>query len=275
MSSHLLADVQDVCDRIAILYGGELKVLGGVKDLLESKGETQLVTSKLDPAVIEEVRAVLQKHGAELKNSSSPTASLEELFLRTVEESKARPVVGTLPAKLRRLISRGEIAARRSAPNFARRAFRILRPGIVLLFPVRILADRRAYCRRVFSVFLIVKGIGSRDDRDLKPSEITQRESDAHPSDVHPLGRWAVVLTVLSLMAMFVGLTGSWIADGRRGIRNFVGVVGRGLRDLVLIVPRRVFAIATLTARESIRRKALWVGAVFPGAVHVRGMVHR
>jgi ABC-2 type transport system ATP-binding protein len=91
MSSHLLADVQDVCDRIAILYGGELKVLGGVKDLLESKGETQLVTSKLDPAVIEEVRAVLQKHGAELKNSSSPTASLEELFLRTVEESKARP----------------------------------------------------------------------------------------------------------------------------------------------------------------------------------------
>ena len=83
MSSHLLADVQAVCDRIAILDGGELKVLGGVKDLLESKGETQLVTSKLDPAVIEEVRAVLKKHGAELKNSSSPTASLEE--------SKARP----------------------------------------------------------------------------------------------------------------------------------------------------------------------------------------
>lgn len=91
MSSHLLADVQDVCDRIAILYGGELKVLGGVQELLESKGETQLVTSKLDPAVIEEVRAVLKKHGADLKNSSSPTASLEELFLRTVEESKARP----------------------------------------------------------------------------------------------------------------------------------------------------------------------------------------
>lgn len=91
MSSHLLADVQDVCDRIAILYGGELKVLGGVQELLESKGETQLVTSKLDPAVIEEVRAVLKKHGADLKNSSSPTASLEELFLRTVEESRARP----------------------------------------------------------------------------------------------------------------------------------------------------------------------------------------
>ena len=37
MCSHLLADVQDVCDRIAILYGGELKVIGGVHELLESR----------------------------------------------------------------------------------------------------------------------------------------------------------------------------------------------------------------------------------------------
>lgn len=78
-----------------------------------------------------------------------------------------------------------------------------------------------------------------------------------------PLGRWFVVMTVLAVMAGFVGLVGSWIADGNRGVRNFAGIVGRGLKDLVLIVPRRVFALATLTARESIRRKALWVGAVF------------
>ncbi len=91
MSSHLLADVQDVCDRIAILYGGELKVVGNVKDLLESRGETQIKSSQLSPEAIAEVEAVLQKHGATVNSVSHPTSTLEDLFLRTVEESKARP----------------------------------------------------------------------------------------------------------------------------------------------------------------------------------------
>ena len=47
MCSHLLADVQDVCDRIAILYAGELKELGRVDDLLKEQHETELLTSKL------------------------------------------------------------------------------------------------------------------------------------------------------------------------------------------------------------------------------------
>ncbi|QDT55749.1 putative ABC transporter ATP-binding protein YxlF [Caulifigura coniformis] len=91
MSSHLLADVQDVCDRIAILYGGELKVVGNVKDLLESRDETQIMSSQLSPEAISEVESVLKKHGATVKSVSHPTSTLEDLFLRTVEESKARP----------------------------------------------------------------------------------------------------------------------------------------------------------------------------------------
>ncbi|WP_437225782.1 ABC transporter ATP-binding protein [Planctomicrobium sp. SH661] len=91
MSSHLLADVQDVCDRIAILYKGELKVIGSVQELLEAKNETQILSSELNPAAIQEVEQVLKKHGASLKKVSHPTSTLEELFLRTVEESQARP----------------------------------------------------------------------------------------------------------------------------------------------------------------------------------------
>jgi len=91
MCSHLLADVQDVCDRIAILDGGELKVFGRVQDLLKDQGVTQIKASKLPPEAMKEVEAVLAKHGSKVMEVDSPTATLEELFIKTVRESAARP----------------------------------------------------------------------------------------------------------------------------------------------------------------------------------------
>jgi ABC-2 type transport system ATP-binding protein len=90
MCSHLLPDVQDVCDRIAILDVGELKVLGRVDELLKSQNQTQVISSKLSPEAVAEVEAVLRKHGATFQ-VDHPTVDLEELFLRTVKESKERP----------------------------------------------------------------------------------------------------------------------------------------------------------------------------------------
>jgi ABC-2 type transport system ATP-binding protein len=98
MCSHLLADVQDVCDRIAILYGGELKELGRVDDLLKEQHETQFVTSHLDDTAVDEIKAVLDKHGASLKTCGHPTSSLEDLFMKTVQRSKDRPGQRYVPA---------------------------------------------------------------------------------------------------------------------------------------------------------------------------------
>ncbi|MEZ5943523.1 MAG: ABC transporter ATP-binding protein [Planctomycetaceae bacterium] len=102
MCSHLLADVQDVCDRIAILHQGDLKVLGNVQDLLQTKGESQLRTSELSEEALKEVQQVLAKHGVDLKETSHPKTTLEDLFLRTVTESEQRPgrrfAPGELPA---------------------------------------------------------------------------------------------------------------------------------------------------------------------------------
>lgn len=101
--SHLLPDVQDVCDRIAILYAGELKVLGKFSDLLKSQGETQLVTSQLSDAAINDVKEVLARHQAKLLSVDHPTSTLEDLFLKTVQESQERPgrrfVAGEAAAK--------------------------------------------------------------------------------------------------------------------------------------------------------------------------------
>ena len=91
MCSHLLADVQDVCDRIAILYQGELKELGRVDNLLQISDETEIRTKGLSKEAEAEIREVLQKHGAKDVSVEQPRTTLEELFLNIVRESQDRP----------------------------------------------------------------------------------------------------------------------------------------------------------------------------------------
>ena len=91
MCSHLLADVQDVCDRIAILHQGELKELGRVDTLLTQADITQIRAKRLPEPCIDEIKQVIARHNCELLNVEHPTTTLEELFLSIVLDSEARP----------------------------------------------------------------------------------------------------------------------------------------------------------------------------------------
>ncbi len=91
MCSHLLADVQDVCDRIAILHQGELKELGRVDQLLTVADVTQIRARGLSDACRKEIEDVIRKHQAQLLAMENPTTTLEELFLEIVRDSEARP----------------------------------------------------------------------------------------------------------------------------------------------------------------------------------------
>ena len=91
LSGHLLADMQDICDRIAILHRGELKELGKVSDLLTVQDVTQIKTRDLSEAAVAEIREVIARHGGEILAVDHPTTTLEELFLRIVRESDLHP----------------------------------------------------------------------------------------------------------------------------------------------------------------------------------------
>lgn len=91
LCSHLLADVQDVCDRIAILYNGEMKELGRVDSLLKVRDVTEIRTSTLSEAAQAEIRQVVERHGAKLLSMGNPTTTLEDLFLQIIRESEAHP----------------------------------------------------------------------------------------------------------------------------------------------------------------------------------------
>jgi len=91
MCSHLLADVEDVCDRIAVLHLGELKELGRVEDLLRVTDVTQIRTRGLPAAAQAEIREVLTRHGGSEIEIGNPTSTLEDLFLEVVRDAEARP----------------------------------------------------------------------------------------------------------------------------------------------------------------------------------------
>jgi ABC-2 type transport system ATP-binding protein len=99
MCSHRLDDVQDVCDRIAILYGGDLQELGDVNRLVEDQKrlEVRATGVSLTDALKADLASVMEKHGGKLESFGHPTTTLEDLFLRIVEESKARPGRRYLP----------------------------------------------------------------------------------------------------------------------------------------------------------------------------------
>ncbi|HUU84365.1 MAG TPA: ABC transporter ATP-binding protein [Phycisphaerae bacterium] len=90
LSSHLLADVEDVCDRVTILYGGQQRAAGPTSELLSQRDLTQITTEKLPPEAVEEVRELLQRTaGKRILEVSSPSDKLETFFLRIVAEAQA------------------------------------------------------------------------------------------------------------------------------------------------------------------------------------------
>lgn len=86
LCSHLLADVQDVCDRITILYKGKMQTLGDVKDLCQVKDITQVEATGLDQQQIAELRAFMERLGRPGTRITHPTTTLEDLFIRIVDE---------------------------------------------------------------------------------------------------------------------------------------------------------------------------------------------
>jgi ABC-2 type transport system ATP-binding protein len=87
LCSHLLADVEDVCDRIGILYGGRMQLEGTVRELLQDKDEMQIRTGKLSDRAVEQIERIVSKEGAKL-NIENPMEKLESFFIKIVDKAR-------------------------------------------------------------------------------------------------------------------------------------------------------------------------------------------
>jgi ABC-2 type transport system ATP-binding protein len=81
LSSHLLAQVQEICDRVGILARGRLVREGSVADLLAVENQLELILENPAPETLEQIRALLAKTGTRLIEERQPQTTLERLFL--------------------------------------------------------------------------------------------------------------------------------------------------------------------------------------------------
>ncbi len=83
LCSHLLADVEDVCDRIAILYGGKIQSEGEVRELLQQTGKKQITTDSISDTAVEKIKRIIRAEHAEFA-ITSPMDKLETFFIKTI-----------------------------------------------------------------------------------------------------------------------------------------------------------------------------------------------
>jgi len=90
LSSHLLSDVEDVCNRVVIYYGGKIQAAGTLKELLATPDTLQITTPVLPRETLERVLEIIRRDisTGEVR-VDNPTQNLESYFLDVVHKARA------------------------------------------------------------------------------------------------------------------------------------------------------------------------------------------
>lgn len=93
LCSHLLSDIQDICDRVAILDKGKLQLAGTIDELLSSKNVVEVLIRNLPDGAIIEVETFIKEKKGEVISIRNSSGTLEDLFLKihaaNISNSKA------------------------------------------------------------------------------------------------------------------------------------------------------------------------------------------
>jgi ABC-2 type transport system ATP-binding protein len=85
LSSHLLGQVQEICDRVGILANGVLVREGALNELLGVENQTQFVLENGQPDLLDAIDDLATRSGARVIERGRPRTSLEQLFLEATE----------------------------------------------------------------------------------------------------------------------------------------------------------------------------------------------
>jgi ABC-2 type transport system ATP-binding protein len=89
LSSHLLSDVEDVCDRVVIYYGGRIQAMGTLKELLAKPDAVCITMPPVSRETMRQVLDLIGRDGAAGKvQVDTPTQNLESYFLEVVRKAR-------------------------------------------------------------------------------------------------------------------------------------------------------------------------------------------
>src|SRR5213082_1261934 len=86
LSSHLLAQAQEICDHVGILADGVLVRQGRLQELIAIENQTELVIANASSDLVEEIESLIKRSNAELVARRRSTTTLEKLFLDATTE---------------------------------------------------------------------------------------------------------------------------------------------------------------------------------------------
>ena len=91
LCSHLLEQVQEVCDHVGIIFKGKMVKEGRLEDLIAIEDQTEIILKDADPALISQITSlVAASPGASLVRTGKPRTTLERLFLRETQNADER-----------------------------------------------------------------------------------------------------------------------------------------------------------------------------------------
>jgi ABC-2 type transport system ATP-binding protein len=89
LSSHLLSDVEDVCDRVVIYYGGRIQAFGTLQELLARPDSVRITMPPLSRETMQRLLEIIRRDVAEDKvKIDTPTQNLESYFLEVVHKAR-------------------------------------------------------------------------------------------------------------------------------------------------------------------------------------------
>jgi len=88
LSSHLLAQAQEICDRVGILAEGVLVREGNLQELIAIENQTELIIAGASAQLVNEIESVINRSSAKLIERRKSTTTLERLFLEATKTDK-------------------------------------------------------------------------------------------------------------------------------------------------------------------------------------------